>query len=269
MRPHGHARIDSRHPEALGICYRCGFTYNRDDLKWQFDWQFGPRLHNIGTIVCEDCYDKPQPSGRPIVLPPDPETVDYASPEYLTQADNPVTGVGYNVANAFLPTPLQSLGANIGNMTLNAGVNAAFDGQTNKRSPFCAGLSISNAGFQNTVGKNWNADPSGVTLTLPSTATAASYILASFTIYGPNDTKILNSATGVTNFNIEGSLDASTWTTIYTGATAGTVGETISGTITSTGSYTYHQLNIQGDGVSAVNVAQVQFNAANSFPNDI
>lgn len=269
MRPHGRAQISAGNPQALGICYRCGFLYNRDDLQWQFDWDQGPRLHNIGTIVCDDCYDTPQESGRPIVLPPDPITVDYASPENYALADNPVSPVGYNVAAVFFPLPPQSLGANIGTLTLNAGINAAFDGTTNKRSEFSAARSISDSSFANTVGKNWNAYPSGITLTMPSTATPITHVVSQFALYAPNDTKFLNSASGVTHFNLNGSFDGAAWTTLFSGTTAGTVGEVITATTTATSSWAYHQIAFQGDGISTISVAQVQFNVSDAFPNDI
>ena len=164
MRPHGRARISSRYPQALAVCQRCGFLFNSMDLRWQYDWKFSPRLFIQGIRVCETCLDVPQPSGRPIVLPPDPVPVEFALPEPYAQDDNPISPIGYDVANLFSPAPTQSLGANVGNMTLNAGVNAAFDGVTNKRAQYCAALVASNSSFNNTVGKNWNADPSGVSL---------------------------------------------------------------------------------------------------------
>lgn len=269
MRPHGHARVNARHPEALGICYRCGFTWNRNDLVWQFDWQFSARLHNTGTLVCPDCIDLPQPSGRPITLPPDPIAIEMPSPEYLAQADNPVSYVGYNPENQFTPLPLQSLGANIGNMTLYAGVNAAFDSATNKRYPFSAGLAISQSSFQNTLGKNWNAYPSGIALTMPSTATPITHIVSDFALYAPSDRKFLNSASGVTGFHLNGSFDGIAWTTLFSGTTAGTVGETVTATTTATSSWAYHQIAFQGDGISAISVAQVVFNVSDAFPNDI
>ncbi len=151
MRPHGRANINARHPQAVAICQRCGFMYNLADLKWQFDWKFSPRLFNQGIQVCDSCLDDPQPSGRPIVLPPDPVAKEYPLPENYAGADNPISPIGYDVRNMFTPAPLQSLGANIGNMVLNAGVNAAFDGVVNKRAQVSAALSISNSSFQNTV----------------------------------------------------------------------------------------------------------------------
>jgi hypothetical protein len=269
MRPHGRARIDSRHPQALGVCQRCGFMYNLVNLKWQYDWQFSARLHNIGIQVCPDCLDKPQPSGKPVVLPIDPVPVEYALPENYAAADNPLSPLGYDVGNMFLPAPPQSLGGNIGNMILNAGVNAAFDGVTNKRAQNSAALAISNSSYQNTVGKNWNAYPSGIALTMPSTVAATTHIVSSFALYAPNDQAFLNSATGITGFTLDGSSDSVTWTTLYSGTTTGAVGETVTATSTSVTSYGYHRIVFQGDGLSAVAVAQVELNVSDAAPNDI
>jgi len=69
--PHGRARIDSRRPEALAVCDRCGFLYNHSDLQWQYQWT-GTRLQNLMRLVCQDCLDIPQEQIRSIILPPDP-----------------------------------------------------------------------------------------------------------------------------------------------------------------------------------------------------
>lgn len=269
MRPHGRAVINPRRPQALGICQRCGFMYNLVELRWQYDWKFSPRLFNQGIRVCESCLDIPQMSGRPFVLPPDPLPVAFALPESYAAADNPISPIGYDVANMFTPQPAQSLGANIGNMVLNAGVNAAFDGVVNKRAGVSAALSVSNSSFANTVGKNWNAYPSGISISLPSTVAAITHVVSSFTLTAPNDQKFLNSATGITGFHLEGSNDNATWATIYSSSTTGTVGEQITATTTSATPYAYHRINIQGDGISAVAVAQVQLNISDAAPNDI
>lgn len=269
MRPHGRAQISARAPRALVVCQRCGFLYNLDSLRWQWDWQQGPRLFNLRIQVCEPCYDQPQESGRTIVLPPDPVPVKYPLPENYVNADNPLSYLGYNVADNFLPQPPQSLGGNIGNMRLNAGVDAAFNGIANKRAEMCAALSVSNSSYQNTVGKNWNADPSGTSITLPSTATGNTHVVSSFTLYAPNDRPFLNSATGITGFYLQGSANGATWTTLYSGTTAGGAGETITANATSGAFYQYHQIAIQGDGVSAVAIAQAVLNVSDAAPNDI
>lgn len=269
MRPHGQAQISARSPRALAVCDRCGKLTNRDRLRSQWDWLQGPRLRDLRVWVCDSCYDSPQENGRTIILPPDPVPIQNPRPEDYAAADNPASYLGYNVANSFLPQPPQSLGGNIGNMTLNAGVDAAFNGATNKRAEMCAALSVSNSSFQNTVGKNWSADPSGTSLTITSTVAANTHIVESFTLYAPNDQPFLNSATGVTGFHLEGSANGATWTTIYSSSTAGGVGETITATTTSAAAYQYHRIAIEGDGVSAVAIAQAIMNISDAAPNDI
>lgn len=269
MRPHGRATISARSPRATAICQRCGFMYNLDQLGWQWDWQFGPRLRNLNIQVCPTCMDVPQENGRTVILPPDPVPVAFPLPENYAAADNPVSYLGYNVANAFVPQPPQSLGGNIGNMTLNAGVNAAFDGNPYKKAENSAALSVSNSSFQNTVGKNWNADPSGTSLTISSTVTPISYAISSVTLYAPLDAQFLNSATGITGYLVQGSNDGLTWSTIISGTTAGGVAEQITASTTTATLYPYHQVVIEGDGVSTVTIAQAVLDVSNAFPNDI
>ena len=269
MRPHGRAQISAQAPRALAVCDRCGFLYNHDALKWQWDFQQGPRLFNLRILVCEPCLDIPQQSGRTIVLPPDPVPIAYPRPEDYVAADNPLSALGYNPANNFLPQPPQSLGGNIGNMTLNGGVDAAFDGTANKRREMCAALSVSNSSYKNTVGKNWNADPSGMSLTLPSTVAPETHVVSSFTITAPNDAPFLNAPTPATGFFLNGSNNGATWTRLYSGTTAGTVGESITANTTSGAFFQYHQIALQGDGTSQVAIAQAVFNVSDAAPNDI
>jgi hypothetical protein len=268
MRPHGRADISARNPRALGVCDRCGFLYNLDRLQWQWDWQQGPRLKNLRILVCPDCLDVPQENGRTIVLPPDPVPVANARPEAYALADNPASYLGFNPATVF-STPASSLAVNIGNMTLNAGVNAAFDASVNKRSVMCAGLSVSNSSFQNWVGKNWGVDLSGTSLTLPSTVAVLTHTVSSFTITAPNDAPFLNALTPATGFHLDGSFDGTNWTTLYSATTAGTVGESITASTTTGAAYPYHRIAIQGDGFSAVAIAQAQLNISDQAPNDI
>lgn len=263
MRPHGRAQTNAHSPRAHAICQRCGFEYNLADLQWQWDWQQGPRLRNLMIQVCPSCLDKPQESGRTIILPPDPIPVAFPLPEDYVAANNPLSPLGFNVAASFVPLPPQSLGGNIGNMTLNAGVNAAFDGNVNKRAQYCAALSVSNSSYQNTVGKNWSADPSGTSLTITSTVAALTHAVSDIEFTAPNDQQFLNSATGITGYLFQGSANGATWTTIFSGTTVGGVGEVVTASTTSATNYQYHQLVLQGDGISAVAVAQLVINVTN------
>jgi hypothetical protein len=76
----GHARVNPRNPEAFGICDRCGWRYNLNDLSFQHDWR-GNRLMNLNIRVCNRCYDTPFEHFRPIIVPPDPIPVFQPRPD--------------------------------------------------------------------------------------------------------------------------------------------------------------------------------------------
>lgn len=261
--------------------------YNHDQLQWQWDWQQGPRLFNLRILVCPTCLDKPQESGRTIVLPPDPVPIRNPRPENYALADNPVSPLGWSPQDNFLISP-STAGANIGNLINNGGVDAAFNivgqssafnstsvvaefspntvGVVNKRMTYCAALSVSNSSF-NWVGKNWNAVPSGVTSITASTVTALAHVVSGFAAYAPSDQAFLR--TGSAGWVFEGSNDGSNWTTISSGATAGTAGEVLTATTTSAASYGYHRFAIVGDGASAVGIAGLSIAISDAAPNDI
>jgi hypothetical protein len=74
MRPHGRAKVSTRNPQAFGICDRCSFLYNHNQLQWQFDWA-GAGLINKRILVCNTCLDTPQEQLRAIILPADPTPI--------------------------------------------------------------------------------------------------------------------------------------------------------------------------------------------------
>lgn len=76
----GRARVNASNPRAFGVCDRCGFWHNLQDLSWQFDWR-GPRLMNLRIRVCRQCTDKPFIFNKPIILPPDPIPVADPRPQ--------------------------------------------------------------------------------------------------------------------------------------------------------------------------------------------
>ena len=263
MRPHGRASVSQTHPRAHAICERCGFTYNHDQLRWQMRWR-GPRLQNIRILVCPSCYDTPNEVERTIILPIDPVTISNARPENYAVADNPLSGLGFNPRNMFVP--VSSMGGNIGNMVNNGGVDAAFSMGVNKSIRFSAVLAVSNSSFQNFVGKNWNGDSTGVSLTLPSTTQPIAHNVSVIAIYAPNDQPFLT--TGPTGWQFQGSNDGLNWTTFMSGKTAGTVGESISATSTAGAFFSYHRFVLQGDGVSIAAVAGVVINVSDAFQNE-
>ncbi len=125
LRPHGRAAINAKNPRALAVCDRCGFLYQHDVLRWQYQYR-GPRTQNIRLLVCPSDYDILQEQLRTFILPQDPISISNSRMEDYAGADNPVHTLGYDPANMFNPTAQR--GENIGNLTLGAGVNAAFDG---------------------------------------------------------------------------------------------------------------------------------------------
>jgi len=250
MRPHGRARISQTNPEALGVCERCGFLYNHNELSWQFDWR-GPKLQNLRQLVCESCNDKPQQNGqRTIIIPPDPIPIANARPENYLNADNPLSPIGMTM------TSNEPAGGFFGTMTGGGGVIAAFNGVTNKPWFQSAYISVSDSSFGNYVAKNWSPYIGGITNPSSLSYEVHAHSLSSFTAYAPNDQSFVSS--GPTDYLVQGSNDAVAWTTISSGTTAGTAGESISGEPTGA-MYRMHRLAFEGDGVTAIAVAQVQF----------
>lgn len=87
MKPHGRARINPSHPQAIAVCDRCGFQYNHVDLSWQMEWA-GTRLINKNLLVCKTCMDTPAPFLRTYVLPADPVPIKDPRPQDMTDARN-------------------------------------------------------------------------------------------------------------------------------------------------------------------------------------
>lgn len=86
-RPHSKAYADPSNPQAWGQCDRCQDVYLRSRLDYQFDW-VGPKLTNLGIVVCPRCMDTPQEQLRSIVLPPDPRPVMDPRPQTLFVDDS-------------------------------------------------------------------------------------------------------------------------------------------------------------------------------------
>jgi hypothetical protein len=78
--PKGHARLDPQRPQAFAICDRCGFMYRHCDLQWDTQYH-GRQIRRTGFLVCASCNDVPNPTLRPIVLPPDPVPILNPRPE--------------------------------------------------------------------------------------------------------------------------------------------------------------------------------------------
>jgi hypothetical protein len=83
----GRAKVDPHHPEAFGVCDRCGFWWNLNRLTYQHEWR-GMRLANLRLRVCPPCLDTPAAFLKPIVYPPDPVPKIDPRPQNFTIADN-------------------------------------------------------------------------------------------------------------------------------------------------------------------------------------
>jgi hypothetical protein len=85
----GHAIVDATHPQAGGVCDRCGERYGLNQLQWQFEYQ-GSGLQNLRILVCPVCIDEPQPQLLAPRIPPDPLPVLNPRPEpYATEEGGP------------------------------------------------------------------------------------------------------------------------------------------------------------------------------------
>ena len=117
----GRARTSSVSPRAHGICDRCGFRVNFEDLRWQFDWR-GASLQNLRILVCHRCEDVPQEQLRAIVLPPDPQPIINARPElYAEDSTDYMTEVtGSKVdARTGIPVPSTTVMATVTGQPMN------------------------------------------------------------------------------------------------------------------------------------------------------
>jgi len=247
-RAHGNARVDSNYPQALAECDRCGFLYNHNKLSWQFDWR-GPNLQDLGLLICDSCMDTPQENGqRSMLLPPDPVPIRNARPRNYVVANNPLSPIGLTQSSD--PTG----GGFLGTLINGGGVVAAFDGTVNKPWVRSAYIVVSDAGFENYVAKNWSPLTAGIPSSLQN-PTTLTHSLSSFTAYAPNDRSFI---TGITNWRVQGSNNFVTWTTLVSGITTGSAGETVSGEPTGA-RYQFHRFAVQGDGATPVTVAQVTF----------
>lgn len=105
MRPHGRAKVSARNPQAFGICDRCGFLYNHNQLQWQFDWA-GASLINKRILVCDTCNDVPQQQLRAIVVPADPVPIQNPRTQDYVQAETNYRTTQGNTVNAQTGIPV-------------------------------------------------------------------------------------------------------------------------------------------------------------------
>jgi len=89
-----YARIDPRHPQALGICDESDFVFNRKDLVKQMEWR-GNRLVWTGFYKGKPFVDQPQEQLRPPAVKADPTPVKeprlpQPDSDFYTFQENPV-----------------------------------------------------------------------------------------------------------------------------------------------------------------------------------
>ena len=260
MRPHGRFKVDRTNPRARGVCDRCGFQYQLMDLRWQYEWA-GPRLQNLRLLVCETCLDKPQPNIKTIVIPPDPVPVLNPRPENYVLDDSPLSAIG---VSANFATP--QYGNRIGSLTAGGGINAAFDGVIEKPSWLsAAGLSSTiSSSYAAYAGINWTGNVSNLAMPSSLKPPVLTHTLSSVSIYAPRNRSFLNltPTTYAIQYSAVDTPVFGTWTTIASGTTAGTAGESIGVTITSTMNNAisqFHRVAFLGDGTNYVSVAQITF----------
>jgi len=104
LRPHGkRVQVNPEAPRAQATCDRCGFWVQHHNLRWQYDYR-GYGLANLRILVCDICYDEPQPQLKPVVITLDPPPIKNArletffideTDERTTQGNtvDPVTGI--------------------------------------------------------------------------------------------------------------------------------------------------------------------------------
>lgn len=69
-----------------GVCDRCYFLYNLNDLVWQWD-QRGAALQNLRIRVCPRCLDDPATTLAPIVIVgPEGVVRDPRPPQYAANS---------------------------------------------------------------------------------------------------------------------------------------------------------------------------------------
>lgn len=135
-------------------------------------------------------------------------------------------------------------GTNIGNMTSAGGLSAAFDGNTSKLNTACAQRQAS--GGAGTIGKSWGFSKK----------------VTRYKIYGATDYGFDTTSSAQTiTVKLQGSNDGSSWNDLHTDSFADGASVTKDYTtgITTTTSYSYHQVTISTTGASAwQNIAQLE-----------
>jgi len=136
----GRARTSSTNPQAHAVCDRCSFRYNHVDLRWQFDWR-GAMIQNTRLLVCNSCYDEPQPQLRAIIVPADPVPISNPRVElYMWDSIDRRQVSGYNTQDTQtgIPVPrgdtrVTTINTNVANKTRVTQQTGEAPGGTNQQ----------------------------------------------------------------------------------------------------------------------------------------
>lgn len=147
----GRARTSASSPKAFAVCDRCARWYNHVDLRWQYDYR-GRSLANLRILVCDDCYDDPQPQLKPRIIPPDPIPIKNARTEFFEEYETNTRVTQGTSVDFFTGIPMsdgatritqnsdtrvtQQTGAAAGNKNLFPGVRFTVPGDGDENVPY-------------------------------------------------------------------------------------------------------------------------------------
>ncbi len=178
-----HFEVEPDDPRAAGVCERCGFRFNLENMQWQYDYRGGVSPVNTRILVCgrPSCLDAPNPQRSPVILSPDPMPADNAREEsYVVDetswlatesediytaldGDQYLSNIGDNGSVAFLETDLSVPGGDVSVMYLDI-----FDGD-----PLGSGRSV----LAQITGSATRVDVAADLTTLAGVATNAAQIV--------------------------------------------------------------------------------------------
>lgn len=154
--------------------------------------------------------------------------------------------IGFGGASGVTTIIAGGTGTAIGNMSGGGGLAAGFDGTTSQTS--AAGARGLGGLASAQIGKDWG---SGTTKTITRLVT-----------HCPNDDGYRGDAAAI-GYSLQGSPDNSAWTTLFSGTLPAGLnqGATTVNTasIDTSTAYRYHRVNLTGNSINALNIAEVQF----------
>lgn len=197
---------------------------------------FGPDVRALAMMVSELKGDRiNMPNG---IFDPLADTGD------VTTTTNGDAGVAGKITPTFSYSAATG-GSNIGSMTSGGGLAGAFDSTTNQAAASGARLVGSN-GYTNTVGKDWGV--------------GQTKIIRKFVLWCPNDDGFRGDAAAI-GYKFQGSNDNSNWTDLATGTLPSGTNQgstTVTSGIDTSTAYRYHRINLNGNGSSSVNLAELE-----------